>query len=348
MQSTWLPAAALALGLAFAPAPSPAHAQDPADPTTTGTGTLRVTYLRVDDETVSGIAPRPLGVEECTPPAATLTFEVDNIPSDKGRIDIYYGSECNAMDRDDTTTPRCTFVQDVEATSQQDLEVKIDAGKLCDKEDPTLWFLAVNSSQVGEDVGQGYDDILVPIDLSAPAAPDNVEGGAGEKAIPVSWDIGTGDPEKFVVYIDDQASSGGGDTDGGTSSDGKCSSSRLAAGTAAKDIPKGVRTKTIDEGTATGIDLDSGDIRGKLAAVGVVAVDQAGNESVLSEIACVEVVPTEGFWERYEKEGGNADEGCSVKRAGAGTRASDRAAGLLATACALVVALRFRARRGGR
>lgn len=344
MRSTWPAVAALVVGPALLPALALAQGTTPT-PTTAGAGALRITYLRVGDETVSSISPRPLGIKDCTPPTAILTFEVDNIPDGKRSLDVYFGSGCNATDRDSTTTPKCTFVQMTEVTSQQDLEVTVDAANLeCGGGDRTLWFLAVDSSQASEDVGTGYGSVVVPIDTAPPAAPSNVEGGAGEKQIPVSWDIGTGDPEKFIVYIDDQATEGGEGADGGTSSDGKCSSSRLIAGSAARDIPKSVPTKVIEERTATGIDLDSKDIRGDFAAVGVVAVDIAGNESALSELACVEVVPTEGFWERYEKQGGTADTGCAVHATPVGTSRDGAPAALVAT-LGLLAVVRMRRRR---
>jgi hypothetical protein len=71
--------------------------------------------------------------------------------------------------------------------------------------------------------------------------------------------------------------------------------------------------KKVGEPTATGVKLKPGDIGGgdgSSAAIAVVAIDQAGNESLVSEIACVKVVPTEGFWDRYQSDPNAVDPGC--------------------------------------
>jgi hypothetical protein len=103
---------------------------------------------------------------------------------------------------------------------------------------------------------------------------------------------------EFIVYWDP--------------ADTTCSSDLLVAGEPVdpsslnmKDgISKGAKSTTVDN--AVGV--------GESAAVGVVAVDPAGNESVLSNTACLTGVPTNGFWDEYMASGGMAKSGCSVTR----------------------------------
>jgi hypothetical protein len=75
-------------------------------------------------------------------------------------------------------------------------------------------------------------------------------------------------------------------------------------------LPSYIKRKAVNEGTATGIDLGPGDIDGEFATIAVIAVDEAGNESPLSQLACVKVVPTESFWDRYQEDGDAVDAGC--------------------------------------
>jgi hypothetical protein len=71
-------------------------------------------------------------------------------------------------------------------------------------------------------------------------------------------------------------------------------------------------TGKVSSATINGDDLGS-----KLAAVGVIAVDLAGNASPVSNIACVKVVPTTGFWDKYKANGGKAESGCACSLPGA-------------------------------
>jgi MYXO-CTERM domain-containing protein len=57
--------------------------------------------------------------------------------------------------------------------------------------------------------------------------------------------------------------------------------------------------------------VNGDDLHTNLAAVGIVVGDVAGNLSKLSNIGCIHVTPTSGFWDAYKTEGGKAEPGCS-------------------------------------
>jgi MYXO-CTERM domain-containing protein len=83
-----------------------------------------------------------------------------------------------------------------------------------------------------------------------------------------------------------------------------------------------------------------------LAAVAVISDDLAKTTSVLSNISCLQVVETNGFWEKYKASGGDAEQGCVCSTPGAGHRGTSNAqwpwlAGLLG----VVGFLRTRRRR---
>ena len=84
----------------------------------------------------------------------------------------------------------------------------------------------------------------------------------------------------------------------------------LTPGGSIEGLPSYVKRKEINEATATGLDLSPGDIDGELAAVAVVAVDEAGNASELSELVCARIVPTQSFWDEYQESGDGVEGGC--------------------------------------
>jgi hypothetical protein len=90
----------------------------------------------------------------------------------------------------------------------------------------------------------------------------------------------------------------------------------LTEGADPASLPSTLPQKRVNEPTASGVELTADDIDGESAAVAVVAVDEAGNQSPLSNIGCVKVVPTEGFWDRYQNQGGEGQAGCPCSALG--------------------------------
>ncbi|MGD8861060.1 MAG: hypothetical protein PVI30_13715 [Myxococcales bacterium] len=241
---------------------------------------------------------------------ATVVFRLSNVPTDRPTIDIYRGtsgSGCETETRvNQDTGTTCIFLATRSTNNASMFDLEVTASDLmCNEganEKPTLYFLPVNATMSADAVGQNYGIVEVEIDADPPAAPTGVSGGNGESSIPVSWNTSAGMLDGFAVYID---SSGGAGVDGGT-----CGSDVLIPGESVDSVPGSVRRKSIGEGSASSTTLSASDIDGDSAAVAVVAVDLAGNESVLSEVACVSVIPTDGFWDVYEQEDGAVDAGC--------------------------------------
>ena len=317
-----------------------ASAQDAS--TSSGQGGIVVNLLTIGGEDVNTLAEIKLGIEDCSS-NAELVFELDGAPANKESIDIYTGENCNRTDRINDDVNRCTHLT-VQATNEQtrDLRITLMARELVggnmddDALDgatdvcatgidsmPTIWFLAVDTPMSAEDVGNNYGTYeALGIDLRAPRAPSSVVGGSGENQIPIEWDTEDTDIESFIVFIDNDptedggGAGSGGETDGGTGNTGECGSLVLQSNMSADDLPSGIRRKEVNEPTATGVQLVPNDIDGMMAAVAVVAVDEAGNQSPLSNTGCVKVVPTEGFWDRYEANGGKAQGGCPCSALG--------------------------------
>lgn len=198
--------------------------------------------------------------------------------------------------------------------------------------------------------------INLGLDTLAPAAPTNLSGGEGEHVVPVNWDSSETNLKGFKVYIDPHpaapgsstgvsgsgaqgdedagfaignntmnASLDGGSADGGTTPQGvtnsECPSSFLVSGADPSKLPSSIHEKTIDKPTATSLDISPEDVDStnrpiKDAAIAVVAVDLAENESPLSSVACVHIEPTTAFWDRYKMEGGKATGGCPCSAMG--------------------------------
>jgi hypothetical protein len=114
--------------------------------------------------------------------------------------------------------------------------------------------------------------------------------------------------------------------DGGTAAvpgttNSECPSRFLISGANPGTLPSSIHEKSINKPTATELDITPGDISSstnpiKNAAIAVVAVDLAQNESPLSVVACVHVAPTTSFWDRYREQGGTAATGCPCSAMG--------------------------------
>jgi MYXO-CTERM domain-containing protein len=211
-----------------------------------------------------------------------------------------------------------------------------------------------------------YGVYELPLDVIPPNAPMNVKGGDGETQIRVTWERAdtniarnwiVWDPKPYTASAGDATSdasvdsgmsgSGGSsadEEDGGTSnamSDSSCLSSVLMAGQEIDidKLPAGIHRKQA-VGDVESADLSGSDINSSRAAVAVVAQDLAGNWSVLSNIACVNVVDTSGFWDEYKVDGGDAEPGCACSLPGSGASETRHiASGLLATLALLGLAI---------
>jgi hypothetical protein len=312
-----------------------AAAQDPDTTSSSSSGSISYEVVTIGGDEV-GLGERAIGIDDCVDDAV-IEVRLDNVPADKESIDIYVGDACNTTARNDTTNNSCRYVGNEAAGRANDLTIEIRVGDLiedCSVEQdatPKIWLLAVDTPRGSEEIGSGYAMISkLRVDTRAPDAPTEIMGGSGERQIPVEWTTDGTDLESFVVLIDPSptvdpgtgaAGSGGVAPDGGAPTNrgvwnGECGSSVLTPGADLSSISTRVKRKTVREATATHTELSSGDVDGNAAAVAVVAIDKAGNESPLSEIGCVYVVPTEGFWERYQQGPEAVDAGCPCRALG--------------------------------
>jgi hypothetical protein len=284
---------------------------------------IRPRPISVGDRSFNTIGEEHIGLADCDDDV-TILFELDSVP-DRGFIDLWEGQRCNETTARQADQDDCVWLKSVEIVASDGLEVEITVQELsgggCSSDDvKTLWFLAVDDNNSTEDPGDGYASWELTLDFTPPRAPDDVKGGSGERQIPVSWDLPSGDDlDGFVVYIDNdpQGDTTGGQGDGGSAGPADCASSLISEGMDARDVPDEIELVRVNSSSATGPDLAPGDVVGEVAAVSVSAVDKAGNESPLSNIACLYLVPTEGFWERYQANGGDVHSGCPCSAPGA-------------------------------
>jgi len=312
---------------------------------TSNGGAIRYEILTIGGVEV-GLGEQSVGIDDCVNDAV-IEVRLDGVPSGKDSIDIYVGESCNGTSRNDTTNKTCVYAGSQPADRTSNLIIELRAGDLIEdcssneESTPKIWLLAVNDPHGSEDVGTGYAEITnLHLDTRAPDAPTDIKGGSGERQIPVEWNTDASDLERFIILIDpaptmapgsgaagststseDDAgtsnSSGSGNTSGSRGGwNGECGSNLLTPGADLSSISTSVKRKMVNEATATHVDLSSGDIDGTAAAVAVVAVDKAGNESPVSELGCVYVVPTQGFWERYQQDPNAVDAGCPCRALG--------------------------------
>ena len=132
-----------------------------------------------------------------------------------------------------------------------------------------------------------------------------------------------GQRRQFSGSAGSSGSGGAGTTGTGNNGGPLCPSRFLVEGAvfnpASDKLPPGMFSRFIDKKvsstTFTGAEIGS-----KLAAVAVISDDLAKNQSVLSNISCLQVVETNGFWDKYKAAGGDAEQGCVCSTPGAGRR----------------------------
>lgn len=303
---------------------------------TSSTGGIAVQLRLVGDEsyTAKGFRRTPIGKDQCDQ-KVNLTFRVSNLaigPASPKYIEIYRGTACNTTEgKDGVGDDDCQRIKYVNRNSSSIQDIELPLADLCDSEgDVTLWFLPVNTLDTNANVSP-YGVFQLPLDVIPPNAPTNVKGGDGETQIQITWQrADTNISRNWIIWdpkpitsptvTDSGAGVSGAEDDGGTSSgssDGSCGSALMSQGMMidVDKLPKGLSKKELRG------DVESGELSGDLinsprAAVGIVAQDLAGNFSVLSNITCVNVVDTSGFWDDYKINGGEAEGGCACSLPG--------------------------------
>jgi len=200
-----------------------------------------------------------------------------------------------------------------------------------------FYVLAVNArGDTTTDVAAtAFFSFSVALDFVPPEAP-TVEDAAGDRQIVLEWSNAAAETLSSArVYVDTTV---------------PCDESTLLV---AGEAPPSTLSPaaTVNGSAPTTANLDGADLGlavGDTAAVAVTVLDLARNESVLSNVACIERVPVAGFWDAYCAEQGLSTDDCRTRYSGCaalpGRGARSAMAALALVAAALVLTRR---RRGG-
>ena len=285
----------------------------------------------------------PLGLPACSEGSIEVTISgLPNSPQFP-YLEVWYGTgsgQCNQADRAMrvNASQNCTKL-----TSSRDgeqinsfsvLNTKVQIEPVCDlnadkttgsRQGPqTLWFLLLRS-QGSAEAAMFYRAFTINIDTDAPEAPTSVQAGQGKTDIRVSWELPTTNITNFWVAADYSAGALTDDeSDAGTSvSVDGCSSNYLKPGKRfdPNAKPPGLLIRATNS-IATEMSFDGRDFDGvKKVPIAVAAQDLAGNVSVMSEVKCITVTETFGFWDSYkspegDSPGGIAEPGCACSAPG--------------------------------
>ncbi|MFT3928514.1 MAG: hypothetical protein QM778_38650 [Myxococcales bacterium] len=161
----------------------------------------------------------------------------------------------------------------------------------------SLWILPLanatpTSGAPGDAIAPALE-IRFVVDVTALGAPTDVSGGSGETQAVVDWDAPSGADTltTYEIYYDLTGIS--------ESADATCSSELLVPGAEAGTPSEG-SLERVSLGNATRKTINPGDLGlaiGEKVPLALVALDAAGNRSVLSEVVCLRMVDTQGFWD---------------------------------------------------
>jgi len=248
---------------------------------------------------------------------------------------------CNQGDRGTrvTSTTNCTQLNiadpnQVQVANRSFYDVDIELGPTCENEGLRPIYILQVASQNSTAAATSYGVMAqLKVDKTAPGAPTGVSGGSGQTVIPLTWAANTVDATDYFVLADKTVGAdfdaGALGPDGGVNT--QCPSSLLRAGIEfdPSSVPSGLFSKNL-----TGVGTHEFDFNGALfpgktvVPAAVVARDLAGNTSKISEVVCLTVTPTTGFWKRYQDDGGDVQPGCACSAPGARSARTGALAGL--------------------
>jgi hypothetical protein len=211
-----------------------------------------------------------------------------------------------------------------------------------------IYFLLTTGTSVSE-ATTVFSVLNLPIATTPPEPATNVKGSSGETEIPVTWTRSPQTTQYFTVIDPTAISSNDLTVDAGVG-DEPCYSSRLTAGMTLDlddDNLQNLQPLIVENKhySSDGTTLNGDSYRTRLAAIGVVTKDVAGNYSQLSNVSCVVVVPTNGFWQRYLANGGDAEQGCGCSTVGGSVRPRGALGFVPALTVLGLLAIRRRTRR---
>ena len=275
----------------------------------------------------------PISSSECTG-NIDVTLDLRAIDSSSTIIDIWRstGNDCADETQRGGDTATCISLSETNldiggATELLGNVFTIQSLVPCEDGVYTLYFLATDSAMTTGAV-TNYGTLDISVDTGGPSPVTDFVAGDGQNSISLSWGLPTdADVDHLEVFAEL-----------GTCADTELKMYDMMA------APPGatpINSELTSAQTTYSVDPDDiGMAIGAEAAFGVIAVDTAGNQSLLS-VDCAIRVQTEGFCDVYARDTGQpCPDECSVRAPGAG-----RSGGLLGVAFALAALLVWRRRR---
>lgn len=257
---------------------------------------------------------RPIGLAECRQ-NLVIPIEIGGIPATEmsNRFVAYRAAVGSGMcnlgaSRMMTTTsdPICTMTAfpaamitppttEIGPTVQQLFGT--DACDSASIRDHDFWFLSVTSpDDRSSDVAQ-YAVLRILLDTEPPVAPTVDASPAGDTAISVTFDANTAEMlTGSTAYVDPT----GCDENGNV----------LDTTTLVADMAPPSGARSVESNGVEAVQLDGSMLGlgyGEYAAVAVTTMDLARNESVLSNVVCLQRVELAGFWDAYCADRGITD-----------------------------------------
>lgn len=214
-------------------------------------------------------------------------------------------------------------VSERQVANRVNYQVTVELGPTCDAEGTRPIYFLQLPSEGSNATATSYGVLNLKVDTTVPPTPTNVNGSSGQTVIPLTWTANTYDTLNYWVLADatdDEVDAGTGENVlDGINMD--CPSANLRAG---KDFDVTAIPKGIIYAHEEGPGKHSHDFNGqqfgtkKAVAAVVMAEDQAGNLSPMSDVKCLYVKETTGFWKRYQDDASDpVSQGCACSAPGA-------------------------------
>lgn len=213
------------------------------------------------------------------------------------------GGSCDTNSAGQENAETCEFIESNQRVGSSTIfEVDVFPSRIFDFSGPDDCFTEIDGAydmilvlpllNVIDDGDEFEPDVIrIRLDTDRPEPPPGaIRVSGGEVSLEVKWDDAT-EGDRYKIYA---------------------STTPFAAG----DLPEvitGASTATV---TGTSGSIRSGITANQTYYVGVVSIDDSGNESVISAVTEVTTQPTTDFWEAYRGAGGAETGGnCSQSRA---------------------------------
>jgi hypothetical protein len=303
------------------------------------TNGINVTLRKAgNDEYTDASHTIPINQRECQ--TGSLTVDLTGLPANGASGGYMYleiwaqtgTADCSTADRDISVVPesQCTRLNTAPIRLNGSTEIRgqpvalsaaggpnsgNSAANVCDGSDSdvqgprAIYFLALRGGLPSESTTV-FGTLNIQIQTVPPQPATNVVGYTGETEIPVKWTLPAERIYSYYVIIDPAAEHSELQDSGAGPG---CESQTLNA---IQDFdfaqpPHGLRILGPIAKSASEITLNGDDLHTDVAAVAIVVGDIAKNYSKLSNIGCITITPTSGFWDAYTNEGGAAEPGCS-------------------------------------